>query len=77
MDDDAFVDRLPHAYATAIRLQRSGADATLIANALDVDINAIPALLELAFAKLDGLLRSSGAEPISVLGTDDSEPVAP
>jgi DNA-directed RNA polymerase specialized sigma24 family protein len=52
MDEDAALDRLPAAYASALRLRRSGAGDTVIAEALEIDIDAVPALLELATAKL-------------------------
>jgi DNA-directed RNA polymerase specialized sigma24 family protein len=57
IETDAALRALPAAYAVALRLYRAGADERLIARALDVELDAVPALLELATAKLDRLLR--------------------
>ena len=46
------MQRLPFAYATALRLRASGAPDVLIANALGIEPDGLPLLLELADAKL-------------------------
>jgi DNA-directed RNA polymerase specialized sigma24 family protein len=47
---------LTPAYAEALRLRDQGADHAAIAARLDLPVEAVPNLLELAQAKLDTLL---------------------
>lgn len=51
MSDDRLAG-LPTPYALALRLKEVGADDALIADCVDVDPAAVPALLELGEAKL-------------------------
>jgi DNA-directed RNA polymerase specialized sigma24 family protein len=48
-------DRLPEAYANALRLRDEGFDAFEIAQRLDVPAEAVPSLLRLAERKLAAL----------------------
>ncbi len=50
MDDS--LDRLPPAYAAFLRLERAGVPAGVIAEQLEVALDALPLLAELAHAKL-------------------------
>ena len=52
MDGDDPYDALPDAYATALRMQAAGATADDLARRLNIDRDAVPALLRLADAKL-------------------------
>jgi DNA-directed RNA polymerase specialized sigma24 family protein len=47
---------LPVAYAVALRLHEAGAPPQAIAAALDVEPEAVPALLDIAWAKARALL---------------------
>ena len=58
MEDEAFLRRLPQPYATAIGLHRDGATHATISSVLGIEIESVPALLEIALAKLDSLLRT-------------------
>jgi len=58
MDRDRALDLLSPAYAVALRLADAGADEAMIAAGTGVDPASVPALLELARAKLDELLTS-------------------
>jgi hypothetical protein len=58
MDDAEVLARLPRAYSLALRLRNAGVDDALIAECVGVDPEALPALLEIATAKLDNLTRS-------------------
>lgn len=49
---DEMLDRLPSTYATFLRLERAGVPASVIAQQLDVEPEALPLLAELAHAKL-------------------------
>jgi hypothetical protein len=51
------IDRLPTSYAVALRLRDAGAADELIAAGLGIEAVSLPALLELAEAKLAAILR--------------------
>jgi len=53
------LDQLPEPYARALTLQSAGADAATIAQALGLDEDAVPALLQLAVAKRDAANRAA------------------
>lgn len=53
--DDELIDRLPDAYATAIRLHRDHVSDERIADSLGMDVESVPGLLLLAEAKLAAL----------------------
>jgi hypothetical protein len=48
----ATLARLPLPYATALRLRDAGIDDVVIAECIDVDLDALPMLMEVAEAKL-------------------------
>jgi hypothetical protein len=48
----ASLARLPLPYATALRMRDAGIDDIVIAQCLDVDLDTLPTLMELAEAKL-------------------------
>lgn len=48
----ALLARLPVPYATALRMRDAGIDDIVIAQCIDVDLDALPTLMELAEAKL-------------------------
>jgi hypothetical protein len=48
----ASLARLPLPYATALRMRDAGIDDIVIAQCIDVDLDALPTLMELAEAKL-------------------------
>ena len=52
MDRDRALAELPVAHAVALRLRAAGADEGVIAAALGIDPAGVPALLEVAEAKL-------------------------
>jgi DNA-directed RNA polymerase specialized sigma24 family protein len=56
VERDQAMAELPVAYATALRLQAAGAEQSLIADALGIDIFGVGPLLALAEAKLGQLL---------------------
>jgi hypothetical protein len=58
MDRDDAIASLPSMYAVAQRLRDNGADQHTIAVAVGIDDNEVPALLELASAKLARILGS-------------------
>jgi DNA-directed RNA polymerase specialized sigma24 family protein len=61
MDRDRALAELPVAYAVALRLRAAGADNQAIADALGIDPAGVPALLEVAEAKLSAeLARDPG-----------------
>ena len=61
MDRDRALAELPVAYAVALRLREGGADDEAIAAALGIDAAGVPALLEVAQAKLSAeLARDPG-----------------
>lgn len=51
------IGRLPTPYAVALRLRESGEPDEVIAEALGIDLMALPALMELAEAKLAAIQR--------------------
>ena len=53
---------LTPAYAEALRLRDQGADPGVIASRLELPVEAVPNLLELAQAKLDTLLALPAVE---------------
>jgi hypothetical protein len=57
MDDRQALAQLPRSYSLALRLQAAGVDDALIAECVGVDPEALPALLEIAAAKLANLAR--------------------
>lgn len=59
MDRSAAIDRLPEAYATALRLQDDGHDNQVIAARLGLAPEAVDTLLNMATAKLRTLLTLS------------------
>lgn len=67
MDLAAAMNELPEAHAKALRLHRAGTDAAGIAEALDIDVEAVAPLLRVAEAKLASLLAAAdgpeGTEP--------------
>jgi DNA-directed RNA polymerase specialized sigma24 family protein len=58
MDRSTAIDRLPEAYATALRLQDEGHDDKAIAALLDLAPAAVGPLLRVAAAKLHGILAA-------------------
>lgn len=59
MDDD--LEQLPVAYAAYLRLAAAGVEPRVIAEQLDVPVDALPLLAELARAKL-AQLRSGASD---------------
>lgn len=55
MDDVA--DRLPHPYATCLRLRAAGVPVEQIAARIGVPVEALPTLTEIAERKLERLQR--------------------
>ncbi|HSS09641.1 MAG TPA: hypothetical protein VLL25_07145 [Acidimicrobiales bacterium] len=62
MDSDAALSRLPRTYALALRLRQVGADQQLIADCLDIELQAVGPLLSVADAKLSALHASQEAD---------------
>ena len=58
MDRSTAIDRLPEAYAAALRLQDEGHDDNAIAARLDLAPAAIGPLLRVAAAKLNSILAA-------------------
>lgn len=58
MDRSTAIDRLPEAYAAALRLQDEGHDDNAIAVRLDLAPAAIGPLLRVAEAKLNSILAA-------------------
>ncbi|MCU1380656.1 MAG: hypothetical protein JWN29_3639 [Acidimicrobiales bacterium] len=56
MDDEEALDALPRAYAVALRMDAGGEGTDAIAAALGLDLQSIPALLEIGRRKLRSLL---------------------
>jgi hypothetical protein len=52
MDRDAALELLPPMYAVALRLVDAGAEPALIATAAGIELESVPAFVELARAKL-------------------------
>jgi hypothetical protein len=63
VDHDAALSRLPRTYALALRLSQTGADPQLIADCLDIELEAVGPLLAVADAKLSSLQASEDMEP--------------
>ena len=59
MDRSTAIDRLPEAYANALRLYDQGHDNQAIAARLDVPPEAVGPLLRLAAAKLQTILAAN------------------
>jgi DNA-directed RNA polymerase specialized sigma24 family protein len=59
MDRATALERLPAAYATALRMNDEGASHAAIAKALGVPAQAVPRLLEIGASKLDSVQRSA------------------
>lgn len=55
MNADERIRALPRAYSLALRLEAVGADASLIADCLDIEVEGVGALLRLAREKLADL----------------------
>ena len=53
MDAPEALAALPRPYSLALRLRAAGVEDRLIADCLGVELEAVPALLEIAAAKLD------------------------
>jgi DNA-directed RNA polymerase specialized sigma24 family protein len=62
MNRETALATLTPAYAEALRLRDEGADAAAIASRLELPVEAVPNLLELAQAKLDTLLALPAGE---------------
>lgn len=62
MNRDQALALLPAAYATALRLRGTGADHAAIATRLDLPVEAVPALLTIADAKLAALLHGEAED---------------
>lgn len=58
-DEDDLVAALPPMMAVALRLVRAGQPDQVIATAVGIPVEGVPALVELAEAKLDGLRRDA------------------
>ena len=67
MDLDAALSRLPRTYALALRLRQVGADPQLIADCLEIEVQAVGPLLTVADAKLSSLQSSSSRQSSSSL----------
>ena len=63
MDQNTALSRLPRTYALALRLSQAGADPQLIAECLDIELEAVGPLLAVADAKLSSLHASEDMEP--------------
>lgn len=55
--------RLPTAHAVALRLWRRGADPSVIADALGIDADAVPGLIDVAERKLTDLRSPNEVPP--------------
>ena len=62
MNRETALATLSPAYAEALRLRDEGADNAAIARQLQLPVEAVPNLLELAQAKLDALLALPAGE---------------
>jgi DNA-directed RNA polymerase specialized sigma24 family protein len=56
MDREQAIEQLPETHAAAIRLRARGFDDNAIAQALHVQVEAVPSLLEIADQKLAALI---------------------
>jgi hypothetical protein len=65
MTDDMpdHLDELPFTYAAALRLAHAGASQEMIATALAIEPEGVPALMQLAHAKLDAIAAGTSAKP--------------
>jgi DNA-directed RNA polymerase specialized sigma24 family protein len=59
MDEEEALDSLPTAYATVLRLRLAGHGTDVIAAALGVSADTVPAVVELAEAKLARLVGAT------------------
>ena len=59
MQRDDALELLPPLYAVALRLTDVGADPALIATATGIELESVPALVELAHTKLNEILLAS------------------
>lgn len=64
MDRARAFDRLPTAYAIALRIAELDGDEAMIARALDVPVESVGRLLQIGESKLATLL--AGDEPLSL-----------
>jgi hypothetical protein len=72
VDDESALLRLPLAYGTALRLRAAGAEDALIARTLEVELDELPLLMQLAEAKLRrARVHDDGAEPRRLLCEED------
>jgi hypothetical protein len=55
MDRDDALELLPPLYAVALRLVDAGAEPSLIAAAAGIELESVPAFVELAYAKLQAV----------------------
>jgi hypothetical protein len=63
VDQESALSRLPRTYALALRLTQAGADPQLIADCLDIELEAVGPLLVVADAKLSSLQAIEEMEP--------------
>jgi DNA-directed RNA polymerase specialized sigma24 family protein len=63
MDRAEALDELPDVHAVALRLRDAGHQSSTIATALGIELESVQPTLQLAQAKLDRLLQSSGNGP--------------
>ena len=61
MDRERAIEQLPETHAAAIRLRARGFDDNAIAQALHVQVEAVPTLLEFADQKLAALIDGQPA----------------
>lgn len=60
MDEDELVGQLPLAYAAALRMQRRGIAADVIAEVLGIAPESVSTLLDVGRAKLERLRDAAG-----------------
>ena len=65
MKREEALERLPRAYALALRLSDRGVEHELIGESLGIDAVAVPPLLALALTKLDALLKQAADGPVA------------
>jgi hypothetical protein len=58
VDRTTAIERLPRAYAIALRIAELGGDHTTIARALEVPVESVPGLLAIGESKLAAALAS-------------------
>jgi hypothetical protein len=61
-DTPDHLDELPFPYAAALRLAQAGASEEMIATALAIEPQGVPALMQLAHAKLDAIAAGRSAK---------------